>query len=463
MNLLFVFLKNVRDPERSKLATIQPRGTMGIVWDLINKQTELPEIDKQKILSCSGITVAHLDKITSELLGKCYHAIFSDDEIALLDYLCSRVSMNKLFYAALPRFLKQKAASGDITQNMIFIKKVLDMIQDNMPLVYREEKTLKDLSEKYIALHTGKAKSDAAYFISCRQLLYDMEHLFASLEFNERKEEIRQRLDTLSTPDPAYSITSRLEYYKVRLYFYQAAYEHEEGLAFAQNALKSIPGEADPENERNILRIELKINEFMYFTSRFDGAFERYHRLMTAPSTRDIPDFFYHQTKYLQLAMITAQMDAAAVVFDRLFADYGSRTKELMLVRDVITYVKFCILNGDYDRAFEFLQLGFEKNFKATYFQYELELRNLQVAYFYLSGQQDVALENCRKHVKFLRNNGYTSTNSTYPGYYTLIKAFFDSRGEKALSARCQKIYDTYQKGSYAIYGMLLDRMQRMR
>ncbi|MBS1619266.1 MAG: hypothetical protein JST76_12150, partial [Bacteroidetes bacterium] len=164
MNLLFIFLKNVRDPERSKLAAIQPRGTMGMVWDLINKQTELPDMDKHKILASTGITVAHLDKITSELLGKCYYAIFGDDEIALLTYLCSRVSMNKLFYAALPRYLKQKANSGDITQNMIFIKKILDMIQDNMPLVYREEKTLKDLSEKYIALHTGKAKSDAAYF-----------------------------------------------------------------------------------------------------------------------------------------------------------------------------------------------------------------------------------------------------------------------------------------------------------
>lgn len=462
MNLLFVFLKNVKEPERSKLTTIHPRGTMGVVWDLINEQTELPEIDKQKILSSTGITVAHLDKITSELLGKCYHAIFGDDEIALLDYLSSRVSMNKLFYAALPRYLKQITTSRDTAQKTAFVKRILDMIQENMPLVYRENKMIKELSEKYISLHGAKTKKDAEYFISCRRLLHDMEQLFASFEFHDRKEEIEKRIESLPTPDPSYSTTSLIEYYKLRLYFYQASYKHEEGLAFAQNALKSIPEDTDPDIRRDILRIELKANEFMYFTSRFDAAFERYHRLMTATAASDIPDFFYHQTKYLQLAMITGHMDAATQVFDRLFAGYGSRMKDLMLVRDVITYVKFCILKSDYDRAFEFLQLGFEKNFKAAYFQYELELRNLQVAYFYLSGQQDVALQNCRKHVKFLRNNGYNSANSTYPGYYGLIKVFFDSAGNKELSPRFQKIYDTYQKGSYAIYGMLLARMRYM-
>lgn len=462
MNLLFVFLKNVKDPERSKLSSLAPRGTMGEVWRLMNEQAAQPELDKQAILHETGITTAHLDKITSELLARCYQAIFGEDEIALLDYLSSRVSMNRLFYAALPRYLKIKSETEDTAHNITFIKKCLDMIQVNMPLVYREEKTVKELTSKYVALHSGEARKDANYFASCRLLLYDLERLLAALEFNDRKEEIRKRIERLDKPDNTYSITSVLEYYKVWLYFYQAAYEHEAGLTLAQSAHQFVQSIASGENSRELLRLELKINEFMYFASRFEAAFGRYHERMISSEVHEIPEFYYHQTKYLQLAMITGHMDAAAAVFERLFADYGTRTAELMLVRDVITYVKYCLLKGDHDKAFDFIQLGFEKNFKATYFQYELELRNLQVAYFYLSGQQDVALENCRKHVKFLRNNGYTSANSSYPGYYSLIKAFFDRRGAGTLPARLQKIYDTYQSGSYAIYGMLLSRMRQV-
>lgn len=460
MNLLFVFLKNVKDPERSKLNAISPRGTVGEVWHLINEQSSQPELDKQAILQHTGITLAHLDKITSELLARCYETIFGDNEIALLDYLSSRVSMNRLFYAALPRYLKIISETQDTAQNIAFIKKCMDMIHGNMPLVYREEKTLKDLAKKYIALHTGEAQKNAAYFVSCRLMMYDVERLFASLEFQDRKEEVRKQIEQLEKPEGRYALTSVLEYYKLRIYFYQAAYEHEDGFAFAQEAQKFVHSIADEANKQEILRIDLKANEFMYFTSRFEQAFECYHSLMTSPDAALIPEFFYHQTKYLQLAMITGHMDIVGSIFQRLFADYGTRTAELMLVRDVITYVKYCLLNGDYDRAFEFIQLGFEKNFKSTYFQYELELRNLQVAYFYLAGQQDVALENGRKHVKFLRNNGYTAANSTYPGYYTLIKAFFDRKNP--LPARLQKIYDTYQKGSYAIYGMLLARMRQV-
>lgn len=462
MNLLFVFLKNVKEPERSKLASISPRGTMGEVWLRMNEQTSQTEFDKQQILKDTGITLAHLDKITSELLARCYHAIFGDDEVALLNYLSSRVSMNRLFYAALPRYLKIKAETADTAANIAFVKECLDMIQSNMPLAYREEKTVKELSTRYVNLHTGDAKKSAAFFIECRLLLHKMERLFAALELTDRKDEIRKDIEALEKPEHKYDSTAVIEYYKLWLYFYQAAYEHEEGLTFALKARDFVQPFADEKNAREILRIDLKINEFMYFTSRFGEAYQRYHLFVTTTDPVLMPDFYYHQTKYLQLAMITGHMDVAGAVFAKLFADYGARTAELMLVRDAVTYVKYCLLSRNYERAFQFIQLGFEKNFKATYFQYELELRNLQTAYFYLTGQQDIALETCRKHIKFLRNNGYTTTNSEYPRYFTLIKAIFDRAG-RPLRAQHQKTYERFQKGSFAIYGLLLTRMMEMR
>ncbi len=461
MNLLFIFLKNVKDPERPKLNAISPRGRMGEVWRMMNAQIGNPDIDKQAILHATGITPAHLDKITSELLARCYQEIFGDDEIALLDYLSCRVSMNRLFYAALPRYLKIKAETADKIGNISFVKQCLDMIQGNMPLVYRDEKTIRDLANRYLSLHTGQDKKSAAFFIECRLMSNKMERLFAALEFADRKDEIRKDLEALGRPEGKYNITAVLEYFKLWIYFYQAAYEHEEGLHFAQKAKDFLQPFSNEKNARDILRIDLKINEFMYFTSRFDQAYDRYHTLMTSADPALIPDFFYHQTKYLQLAMITGNMETARQVFAKLFKDYGERVAELMLVRDAVTYVKYCLLDRDYETAFTYLQLGFERNFKATYFQYELELRYLQTAYFYLTGQQDIALDTSHKHIKFLRNNGYTTTNSEYPKYFTLIKAIFTRNG-RPLRAQHLSTYERFQKGSFAVYGLLLKRMLEM-
>ena len=70
MNLLFTFLKNLRAAERDKLNTINYRGTTGIFWNLIYKQAKQGIFDKETILKATGVSAAHFDKITSELLAK---------------------------------------------------------------------------------------------------------------------------------------------------------------------------------------------------------------------------------------------------------------------------------------------------------------------------------------------------------------------------------------------------------
>jgi hypothetical protein len=131
------------------------------------------------------------------------------------------------------------------------------------------------------------------------------------------------------------------------------------------------------------------------------------------------------------------------------------------LPRDIISVAKYFLFEGNYALAHEFILLGFEKNPKGKYFQYEVELRNLQTACFYLEGQQDVALSMCRKHVRFLTAHGYGVDTSNFPFYYLLIKSFAKSQKlNKSLSPQDLQMLDRYQKGSYAIYGKLLLKMR---
>ena len=140
MNLLFVFLKNIDDEKRSKLNSLVPRGTTGAVWLLIHEQVESGEFDKKDILAKTGISTSHLDKITSELLGKCYHILFGNDTLALLAFLSRQVVFIKFFYNELPRQFKAISISGDAKQQAEFIKRCFGMIHSNMPIAYRDEK-----------------------------------------------------------------------------------------------------------------------------------------------------------------------------------------------------------------------------------------------------------------------------------------------------------------------------------
>jgi hypothetical protein len=49
---------------------------------------------------------------------------------------------------------------------------------------------------------------------------------------------------------------------------------------------------------------------------------------------------------------------------------------------------KFSSLTGELDKVHELLQLGFAAQAKTRYMQYEIELRNLEVAYFLFEPKQ---------------------------------------------------------------------------
>ncbi|MFM2307650.1 MAG: hypothetical protein RLZZ367_2319, partial [Bacteroidota bacterium] len=49
MNLLFDFIKHLQPEEKQKLATMEVKGRSAEVWDMINKQAERLEFDRDVI------------------------------------------------------------------------------------------------------------------------------------------------------------------------------------------------------------------------------------------------------------------------------------------------------------------------------------------------------------------------------------------------------------------------------
>lgn len=460
MNLLFVFLKHLEEPMKAKLRSITPRGTTGAVWALINEQTASGEFDKKQITQATGISTSHLDKISSELLARCYQILFESDATKLLDYLSRQMVYVRLFYSELSRQLKSLSGMGDTEQQALFIRQCFRMIHTNLPMVTREPDMSERMAAKYVSLFKGVAKKEAVFYTKCKLLFEEMERLFAASAIKEKVDILEAEFTALGKPESGFSAETVFDYLWIRIYFYHAQENFAAALDVAQAALLTLAPYKGEKNKVNMLRLHFKVSEFLYFLSRFDEAYEGYVKALNSPLIDKVHDRPYHVNKFIQLCLITGHIAEAGTILNHKLKQMDGKVGLTIITRDVITYIKYYLFNREYDRAFEFLQMGFEKNPKGKYFQYEIELRNLQTACFFLSGSKEVVADMCRKHIKFLRNHDYTATNSDYPHFYILAKAMCE-KPHSPFSARHQKMFDRYQRGSFAVYGRLLQLMKK--
>jgi hypothetical protein len=440
-----------------QLSAIRPRGTTGIVWTHINLNVAAGEYDKKKLMTDADISSSHLDKISSELLTKCYQVLFGHDRVALLEYLCKQRSYTKLFYTELGRQLRLIKGMDSSDQQAAFIRECFRIIHTGLPMSYREPNVSERMSKQYVALFRGAAKKEAELYVGCKLLYEKIDRLFAASAIRMEMEDMEAEFLALGSLHKGYSADTAFDYYWTQIFLYHADENFDKALSVAQYAMSILAEYTGAKNELNVLRVRLKISEFLYFLNRFSESYDQYSHALASRQINMLPDRPYHINKFLQICMITNHLSEVGSMLSEKLKIWGDKMPQQIITRDVITFIKYYLINAEYDKAFVYLKLGFDKNDKGKYFQYELELRNLQTAYFYLSGQPDVVIDMCKKHLKFLRNHGYNVSNSDYTHYYVLVNAILSMRKGDRLSKRHQKMYDRYQQGSFAIYGRLLD------
>ena len=92
------------------------------MWRLINQQVERFQFDREKIEATLDISSAHFDKITSQLLSKCYEQLFSDNGLALLTFLSERTAFSKHYYQEVKRQMKEAEENFGKKQLAAFYK-----------------------------------------------------------------------------------------------------------------------------------------------------------------------------------------------------------------------------------------------------------------------------------------------------------------------------------------------------
>nr|MBP6730561.1 hypothetical protein [Chitinophagales bacterium] len=296
--------------------------------------------------------------------------------------------------------------------------------------------------------------------VECRLMYVQIDKLFAAALIHAQGNEVRKQIDALGPLPEDADEELAFAYWWLNIYFYHATENFEQAAVVAKQAIAVLAKYSSEQNSYNILRIELKLAELLYYSSRFDESFAGFQKWIKASDPDSIPDSRFYIAKYLQVCLITNKLTEAKEVLDYCFKRPISYLKEILLPRDIISFAKYYLFSARYDEAFEFIQLGFARNPKGQYFQYEVELRNLQTAYFFLTRQKKLAIQMCNKHIKYLRSHKYGIRQSDFPYFYVLTKAIYDkTERNKNLTAREEMMLQRYQQGSYAVYGKLLLKM----
>lgn len=460
MNLLFEFVQHLPEKELAALAPDADSGHAYRYWQLMLRHKSNQSITRQKFLQELEVSSSHLDKLTSLLLASCYTKMFGNNTIALLDYLSSKVQYNKHYYHELKRQLKKTAGLKDRSTKSKFYLANITFIQLNMPIVNIQESVIKKLADAYVKCEKTK---EAELLVETKLLYVKVAKLFAAAQVHSNSHWISRRIKELSLPANA-SEELTFSHYWLKVYFYHAAEQFKLCGDVLVQAIQNMKRFKTTTAHVNLYRLQLKQAEMLYYDSRFEDSFNAYTKLIGGKMASSAPEHSYHVTKFLQICLITEHLGEAKLLIDNYLLPPERNDRNLLPPRDIISLAKYYLFKADFNMAHQFIQLGFLKNPKARYFQYEVELRNLQLACLFMEKQMDTVVRMCRKNLRFLAAHGYTPQESNFPHYYMLTKKMaLPGRKPFSLTQEENTCLERYRKGSYAVYGMLLNRMLQQR
>jgi hypothetical protein len=257
MNLLFDFLRWLPVAERKKLNNLQTRGVMEQVWDAINRQVNKGEFNRDKILTEQSISSSHFDKITSELLARCYKHMFPQGGVPLLTYLSQQVGFIKHFYSELNRQVKHADKELSVEERKALYKTCLLLIHVNIPIIYRDEKVLKNIGAKYLALFEGDEKKQVKLIVDCRLLYAQMSTLFAAARIKEKESFFKKKIDGLGPLPVNANEEVVFEYYWIKMYLQHACEKFAVSYEIIKEAIAELKKFKSQANDINLLRLEL--------------------------------------------------------------------------------------------------------------------------------------------------------------------------------------------------------------
>ncbi|OJV27781.1 MAG: hypothetical protein BGO32_11035 [Bacteroidetes bacterium 37-13] len=456
-NLLVEFLTYISKEDKEKLKLyINTSGKVKQVWDYSLNAARNKPLSKITLYDELKISHSHFDKICSELLQKCYNILVPERGLKLLSFLTTNTGWVKHLYAEINRQLKDISTLSQ-AEIKTFVYSCIE-IHFSLAAIDRNEYVFKKIKQKFIELSPKNQQHNNLLLLTFKETTIEINSLLANAQFQGKEDQFYNKLKRLK---PNFETTNPeicFEYFWLLIFLNQASLQFDNALLLIEEAKNILP--LLLKDKKDLLH--LKMAEILYQCSKFQDSYKVFSSLLKTNS-ETFPDIGYWYTKYLQICLITKNFDTAKWILDYKRKSRGEHFEKLISIRDIISFAKYYLLVGEYEEAFYFIRLGFTKNPKAKYFQYEIELRNLEAAYFYLSGNTQQALSFCKRNIIWLAHKGYNIKTSIYPKFFVVTKAIYNQNTlGKKIPKSAKSYWEELQLSNAAVYGILLNKINEI-
>jgi hypothetical protein len=453
MNYLVQFLSVLNQKEVEKLKQIELKGKENELLSTL-LQYKKQNVPRDIILEKLQMTESHFYKSCSILLDKCYAFLFNHP-FETLKFLSKRDLYQNLKHEI---FQLEKSYSSDLKFNLLAFELLQRGSYKN-----HEEKIIHHFAEniKSITKNEENFIPGIEYFLEIRRIRSKIFE-YAAQQKNMEAEQLKTRLEEIRKE-------LNFENHGLALFhWYHAVYNYnhlfgdinENPIEFLENALKASKMVLNYLDFEDILNTRCKIAENLYYQSKFEDSYKHYSQIAQESPEIFFEDF-YHLTKYVQVLLILNHLEQAEKILDEHFLNYLHIMHPTRGTMSAINYTKLFLLQKNYSEAHIAIQKARFLNDKNFYLPYEYEIRLLEITLAFLEGfDANYFSSAVKKHYKYFKTKGLKLGESNYVNYLYFIEQVAKSNASAKKfewKPKLKSIYKTFQAGSYALYGKLLN------
>lgn len=464
VSLVFDLINVLTDNEVEKLKQMNVSGKEEEMLDVLLRHKNKSEPGNELITSRLNISNSFCDKIKSVLLDKSYKQLTSGTNTDIINFLSKKACLPHLMKREIlleeKRLLKQSTSEKELYK---FYAEVFRQYT-NLSYRYYDEGFALVLYKKISALEPFNPRD----LIEMKAKMIWMRISGAGIKAEVRVPKVKAKLIAEIEEFDKQATKTKLVFGRFMVHYLYGFLYGLSGLD-AEKSLEHYKQMRDLFNKPghdltadNLYTAESRLAEALYFCNQHEEAFNQYEIFFKEYGAK-ARSSLYALAKFVQLAIIIERYDRAIYLLEQYMDVYLKTKSGTGNIMASLCYAKYYLCKGELDKGYEYVKMGQEFNPKNLYIQYEIELRNLENAYFYLKGDIEFARTLARKNLKFLQSKGFTMDKHDYGYYYHLILAFYNLHvNNKPLNKEQEKMLEHANRATWAVYGKLLNKMKKM-
>ncbi len=457
MSLLASFISFLNSEEKNRLSGMPITGKEKILLHtlLVHQGSS----GKQDLMEELQLSSSHFDKISTLLLKKAYRHFGGEDELEQLNFLSRKFMFHHLFHEL--RQLRGRVANTgyDDEKRERYLRALFDF-SINVPAKYYEEDFVSRMADDYLK-NVKKDKPARELEVKAKMLFARLNLLSQqapdSVAIRRIEQEIRKtELNYKNVRDPH----AKAVLYHVRANFYRMMKpDYRMRKKFLRKIVQLYGGyDKMPEFEKAIA--DCHEAEVLFERGEYEAAYYAYSTTMPG-KIQLLRNQFHHFARWIQLAIILGNYDAAENLLNTLFKMYVDNHHETNGVLGALLYAELYLAKGEFDPAFRYISMAKSLNSIQVYFTYEIRLRLLETIYFAFTSDFEFVRRLSLRNIRYIQLQKLSLKQFKYAHFFYLLKDFSSLRRNypNHLSPKINSYIKEFNIGYDKILGNLLHKL----